>query len=59
MHAWADATPYEHQAFLARTYRLEGPTLASVLERKPQVLGNTVDCAGDCIGECNRCWARF
>ena len=47
------------QAFLARTYRLEGPTLASVLERKPQVLGNTLDCAGDCVGECNRCWARF
>jgi hypothetical protein len=46
-------------AFLARSYRLEGPTLAGVLERKPQVLGNTVDCAGDCVGECNRCWARF
>jgi hypothetical protein len=47
------------QAFLERTYKLAGPTLAAVLERKPNVLGNSLDCAGDCVGECNRCWARF
>ena len=26
--------------------------------RVPQVLGNNLDCVGDCAGECNRCWAR-
>lgn len=24
-----------------------------------QVLGYDVDCEGSCIGDCNRCWARF
>ncbi len=47
-------------ALLARTYGIrEGPALQGVLCRKPQVLGNTLDCSGDCAGECNRCWARF
>ena len=47
-------------ALLERTYRIPaGPALAGVLKRKPQVLGNNLDCSGDCAGECNRCWARF
>jgi hypothetical protein len=47
-------------ALLERTYRIApGPALAGVLKRKPQVLGNNLDCSGDCAGECNRCWARF
>ena len=24
-----------------------------------QVLGNIVDCEGNCVGDCNRCWVRF
>lgn len=24
-----------------------------------QVLGYNVDCEGNCMGECNRCWVRF
>jgi hypothetical protein len=24
-----------------------------------QVLAYSVDCEGNCIGECNRCWVRF
>lgn len=47
-------------ALLERLYRIPpGPALAGVLKRKPQVLGNNLDCSGDCAGECNRCWARF
>ena len=47
-------------ALLAKSYGIAAPaTLAGVLARKPTVLGNTVDCSGDCVGECNRCWARF
>jgi len=50
----------ENVAVLAKQYGIrEGATLAGVLSRKPQVLGNTLDCSGDCAGECNRCWARF
>jgi len=47
-------------ALLGRSYGIkEGPALDGVLSRKPSVLGNTLDCSGDCAGECNRCWARF
>lgn len=31
---------------------------ANYVMRVPQVLGNNLDCVGDCAGECNRCWAR-
>jgi hypothetical protein len=31
---------------------------AAVLD-KPSILGFSVDCGGDCVSECNRCWARF
>jgi hypothetical protein len=31
---------------------------AAVLD-KPAILGFSVDCGGDCMSECNRCWARF
>jgi hypothetical protein len=42
---------------LQRSYGLSTPAvLAGVLARKPQVLGNVLDCSGDCVGECNRCW---
>jgi hypothetical protein len=47
-------------ALLERMYSISrGPALAGMLKRKPQVLGNVLDCSGDCAGECNRCWARF
>ena len=26
---------------------------------RAQVLGYNVDCEGNCMGECNRCWVRF
>lgn len=48
-----------NMAFLEKTYRLSGAALAATVVRKPAVLGNNLDCAGDCAGECNRCWVRF
>ncbi|KAG2448931.1 hypothetical protein HYH02_006279 [Chlamydomonas schloesseri] len=44
---------------LQKQWRLQGATLTKAVLRQPQVLGYSVDCSGDCIGECNRCWARF
>lgn len=38
---------------------IRGDALHGLLHRKPQVLGNNVDCSGDCIGSCARCWVRF
>lgn len=44
---------------LENQYKLSGPVLTQAVLRQPQVLGYTVDCGGDCVGECNRCWVRF
>ena len=46
-------------AKLQRDWKLEGQVLARAVARQPAVLGYTIDCMGDCAGECNRCWARF
>ncbi|KXZ47561.1 hypothetical protein GPECTOR_34g720 [Gonium pectorale] len=46
-------------AQLQSQWRLQGATLSKAVLRQPQVLGYSVDCGGDCIGECNRCWVRF
>ncbi|KAG2495410.1 hypothetical protein HYH03_006358 [Edaphochlamys debaryana] len=46
-------------AQLQKQWRLEGAALSKAVLRQPQVLGYSVDCGGDCIGECNRCWVRF
>eukprot|EP00884_Botryococcus_braunii_P012605 jgi/Botrbrau1/21345/Bobra.0184s0055.2 len=44
---------------LEKDWKLKGPAIAGVLKRQPRVLGYCVDCLGDCIGECDRCWVRF
>jgi hypothetical protein len=44
---------------LRADWKLEGQVLAKAVARQPAVLGYTIDCLGDCAGECNRCWARF
>ena len=31
---------------------------AKYVIRVPQALGNTIDCEGTCVGDCNRCWVR-
>jgi hypothetical protein len=34
------------------------PAFAKYVIRVPQALGNTIDCEGTCVGDCNRCWVR-
>ncbi|CAN4081415.1 unnamed protein product [Withania somnifera] len=44
---------------LAKQWGIKGKTLRSLLLRNPKVLGYNVDCKGDCVAKCTRCWARF
>ncbi|GMH42168.1 hypothetical protein BSKO_10087 [Bryopsis sp. KO-2023] len=44
---------------LEKQYFLKGPIKAKVIMRKPKIMGNVIDCRGDCKGECSRCWAQF
>ena len=45
--------------YVGKTFFVRDKALLALMARKPQVLGNTVDCEGNCVGECNRCWVRF
>jgi hypothetical protein len=38
---------------------INGKTLRSLLLRNPKVLGYNIDCRGDCMAQCTRCWVRF
>ena len=53
-----DACVKPNVAFLGQLVRLDGEKLAATIVRKPNILGNKLDCAGECVGECNRCWVR-
>ncbi|CAI9114735.1 OLC1v1015524C1 [Oldenlandia corymbosa var. corymbosa] len=44
---------------LEKEWGIEGKTLKNLLLRNPKVLGYNVDCKGDCIAKCTRCWVRF
>ncbi|KAF9603565.1 hypothetical protein IFM89_037064 [Coptis chinensis] len=44
---------------LADTWGIKGKTLRSLLLRNPKVLGYNIDCKGDCMAQCTRCWVRF
>ena len=44
---------------LEKQWRMSGDVAARAILRKPNLLGYTIDCVGDCVGECQRCWARF
>lgn len=44
---------------LAKEWGIEGKSLRNVLLRNPKVLGYNVDCRGDCMAQCTRCWVRF
>jgi hypothetical protein len=46
-------------AKLAADWKMAGSVAARAIARTPRVLGYTIDCAGDCVGECDRCWVRF
>jgi hypothetical protein len=44
---------------LEQQWSIEGKSLRNLLLRNPKVLGYNVDCKGDCMAQCTRCWVRF
>ncbi|KAK8960188.1 hypothetical protein KSP40_PGU006269 [Platanthera guangdongensis] len=44
---------------LESEWGIKGKTLRNLLLRNPKVLGYNVDCKGDCMAKCTRCWVRF
>ncbi|KAL2893596.1 Transcription termination factor MTERF4 chloroplastic [Bienertia sinuspersici] len=44
---------------LENQWGITGKPLRNLLLRNPKVLGYNVDCKGDCVAQCTRCWARF
>ncbi|XP_020590007.1 uncharacterized protein LOC110031234 [Phalaenopsis equestris] len=44
---------------LEREWGIKGKILRNLLLRNPKVLGYNVDCKGDCMAKCTRCWVRF
>ncbi|PIN23342.1 hypothetical protein CDL12_03927 [Handroanthus impetiginosus] len=44
---------------LEKEWGIKGKTLRNLLLRNPKVLGYNIDCKGDCMAQCTRCWARF
>ncbi|XP_021748539.1 uncharacterized protein LOC110714343 [Chenopodium quinoa] len=44
---------------LENQWGITGKPLRNLLLRNPKALGYNVDCKGDCIAQCTRCWARF
>ncbi|XP_058087899.1 uncharacterized protein LOC131234914 [Magnolia sinica] len=44
---------------LEKVWGIEGKSLRNLLLRNPKVLGYNVDCKGDCMAKCTRCWVRF
>lgn len=44
---------------LEKEWGIKGKTLKNLLLRNPKVLGYTIDCKGDCMALCTRCWVRF
>lgn len=55
---------FEHELkpnvqILEKDWGIKGKTLQKLLLRNPKVLGYNVDCKGDCMAKCTRCWVRF
>ncbi|KAM1381932.1 hypothetical protein PS2_034049 [Malus domestica] len=44
---------------LEKEWGIKGKSLRNLLLRNPRVLGFNVDCKGDCMAQCTRCWVRF
>ncbi|XVF63277.1 hypothetical protein PTKIN_Ptkin09bG0074900 [Pterospermum kingtungense] len=44
---------------LGKDWGIKGKSLKNLLLRNPKVLGYNVDCKGDCMAQCTRCWVRF
>ena len=43
---------------LAADWRMKGAAAARAVGRTPRMLGFTLNCEGDCVGLCDRCWVR-
>lgn len=39
-------------------YKMEGQDLVAAVMQRPEVLGVLVDCEGDCVGMCSRCFCQ-
>ncbi|XP_042471716.1 uncharacterized protein LOC122053844 [Zingiber officinale] len=46
-------------SMLEKDWSIKGKVLRNLLLRNPKVLGYNVDCKGDCMAQCTRCWVRF
>lgn len=46
-------------SMLESLWGIKGKPLRNLLLRNPKVLGYNVDCKGDCMAQCTRCWVRF
>nr|XP_017237871.1 PREDICTED: uncharacterized protein LOC108210920 [Daucus carota subsp. sativus] len=44
---------------LEKQWGIKGKSLRNLLLRNPKVLGFNIDCKGDCMAQCTRCWVRF
>lgn len=55
----ADARLRANLGVLAKQWKMGAAAQAAAVKRAPRILGYTIDCAGDCAGECDRCWVRF
>ncbi|PQQ12348.1 uncharacterized protein Pyn_11889 [Prunus yedoensis var. nudiflora] len=44
---------------LEKEWGIKGKSLRNLLLRNPRVLGFNVDCKGDFMAQCTRCWVRF
>ncbi|KAL1557037.1 hypothetical protein AAHA92_12577 [Salvia divinorum] len=49
----------ENVQILDNQWGIKGKTLRNLLLRNPKALGYNIDCKGDCMAQCTRCWARF
>lgn len=46
-------------AELETKWKLSRALVTKAVKRKPEIMGYNIDCLGDCVGDCQRCWARF
>lgn len=44
---------------LEKDWGIKDKSLRNLLLRNPKVLGYNIDCKGDCMAQCTRCWVRF
>lgn len=54
-----DSLMQHNLGILDKEWGITGKTLKNVIKRNPHVLGYSVDCKGDCMAQCTRCWVRF